>query len=70
VVEEAAGAGYEYGVTLGSRLLEPITAGGPLEIPRDGVYGTTKGWEFRIATAASVRRVRAMGVFSRRFVPG
>lgn len=59
VVEEAAAAGYEYGVTLGSRLLEPLSAGGPLEIPRDGVYGTTRGWQFGIATSAPIRRLRA-----------
>ena len=69
VVEEAAAAGYEYGVTLGTRLLEPLSATGPLAIPRDGVFGTTRPWQFRLATSATIRRLRAMGAFSPRAMP-
>jgi peptidoglycan/xylan/chitin deacetylase (PgdA/CDA1 family) len=70
VVEETASAGYEFGVTLGDRLLGPLRGASALQIPRDGVYRSTRRWEYALATSPGLRRIRSLGVFSRFFTPG
>jgi peptidoglycan/xylan/chitin deacetylase (PgdA/CDA1 family) len=64
VTEAARGAGYEFGVTLGDRLLGPLGLRDPLTIPRDGVYWSTKRWQFGLMTAAPLRRLRALSAVS------
>jgi peptidoglycan/xylan/chitin deacetylase (PgdA/CDA1 family) len=70
VVEEAAAAGYEFGVTLGDRLLGPLRGASALQIPRDGVYRSTKRWEYALAISPGLRRIRSLGVLSHLLAPG
>jgi peptidoglycan/xylan/chitin deacetylase (PgdA/CDA1 family) len=69
VVEEAAAVGYEFGVTLGDRLLGPLRGASALQIPRDGVYRSTKRWEYALAISPALRRIRSLGAFSRFSTP-
>jgi peptidoglycan/xylan/chitin deacetylase (PgdA/CDA1 family) len=69
VIEEAAAAGYEFGVTLGDRLLGSLRGTSALQIPRDGVYRSTKRWEYALATSPGLRRIRSLGAFSHLSMP-
>lgn len=65
VVGQAAESGYELAVTLGDRLLGPLSTAHPLELPRDGVYRSTGWTPFLLATSPALRRVRATRPYRR-----
>jgi peptidoglycan/xylan/chitin deacetylase (PgdA/CDA1 family) len=67
VVERAREAGYEWAVTLGHRLLEPLASPSALELPRDGVYRSTRRWEFALSVSPPLRRVRATQAYGAAF---
>jgi peptidoglycan/xylan/chitin deacetylase (PgdA/CDA1 family) len=78
VVELAEKAGYELAVTLGNRLLGPLSSDDLLRLPRDGVYRSTSWPHFLLATSSPLRRIRALRpyrglaarLFPERITPG
>jgi peptidoglycan/xylan/chitin deacetylase (PgdA/CDA1 family) len=65
VKDAAADAGYRLGVTLESRLLEPIAGRGPLDLPREGIFRETRRSKYLVNTSPTVRRVRLSGWYDR-----
>jgi peptidoglycan/xylan/chitin deacetylase (PgdA/CDA1 family) len=63
LVELARRAGYAAAVTLGERLLGPRLREQPLQLSREGVYRTTGGLQFRMATSPLLGRLRESRFF-------
>jgi peptidoglycan/xylan/chitin deacetylase (PgdA/CDA1 family) len=58
VVGAADAAGYRLAVTLGTRMFEPISGRGPLELPREGIFRETRQPKFLANTSRLIRRLR------------
>lgn len=65
VIEATGEAGYSFAVTLESRLFEPIAGRGPLDLPREGIFGETRWPKYLVNTSRTVRRVRLSGWYEK-----
>ncbi|HEX3561706.1 MAG TPA: polysaccharide deacetylase family protein [Solirubrobacterales bacterium] len=65
VMEATTGAGYRFAVTLESRMFEPISGRGPMDLPREGIFRETRWPKYLANTSRMVRRVRLMPWYER-----
>jgi peptidoglycan/xylan/chitin deacetylase (PgdA/CDA1 family) len=65
VIDAAAAAGYRLAVTLESRMFEPISGRGFLDLPREGIFRETRRTKFLANTSRFVRRMRLAPLYEK-----